>query len=101
MRCQIGDREMWQPIETAPKDRSILVFCNNGAIYAVRWGCLTDDEWVIIGGSDMDYRLPNGKLAGKRVATHWTPLPAKPESHNAAPAQHETATSAEKHNETD
>ena len=74
-----GVPDGWRDIASAPKDKPILVFVEaTGAIYLVVWGSLPDDEWVIVGGSDMDYRLPNGKLAHKRVATHWKPLPSPP-----------------------
>lgn len=68
----------WKPIETAPKDKAILVCCDSGAVFAVRWGPLADDEWVILGGSDMDYRDQQGRLMRKRVPTHWMPLPDPP-----------------------
>ena len=65
----------WQPIETAKKDGTcMLVACTNGAVYAVRWGSLPDDEWVVVGGSDLSVGCV------RRIPTHWMPLPAPPSS---------------------
>lgn len=65
----------WQPIATAPKDGTrMLVACTNGAVYAVRWGPLPDDGWVVVGGSDLSV----GRV--RRIPTHWMPLPQPPSS---------------------
>lgn len=58
---------MWQPIETAPKDRKYyLVWCPaNRMTYEVCWN--SDNFWDIIGGAAL-YEVP----------THWLPLPEPP-----------------------
>jgi len=63
----------WEPIETAPKDRYILVTGPIGyRIDQVKWGgWLLDDthNWCDLNGA----RHPNAAI------THWMPLPAPPE----------------------
>jgi hypothetical protein len=62
----------WQPIETAPKDRRILVFepgdCDEeGFIDVVHWYMGdTEDYWA-----DWDWKKSCNP-------THWQPLPAPP-----------------------
>jgi len=60
----------WRPIETAPKDVSILVHYNNGSIELIE----EDDN-------DFDWKPYNGKdetSKGVSSPTHWQPLPAAP-----------------------
>jgi hypothetical protein len=76
----IGDTyrkpEGWQPIDTAPKDRAVLVFspslgcvlCNYSKRPSKTLGY--ESDWV----SDCD----GNRLA--RQPTHWMPLPAPPEA---------------------
>jgi hypothetical protein len=63
----------WQPIETAPKDRYILVTGPIGyRIDQVCWGgWLLDDthNWCDLNGA----RHPNAAI------THWMPMPEPPE----------------------
>jgi hypothetical protein len=57
----------WQPIETAPKDRSILVYgCDS---YCVVWWYASRKSWT-----DGDYIWANGEQW-----THWMQLPDPPE----------------------
>lgn len=56
----------WQPIETAPKDRDILVF-SHGVHYCVSWF----DDGLMRGWSD-------GTLLLVPQPTVWQPLPAAP-----------------------
>lgn len=82
--------EVWQPIETAPIDKDILVVCNNfgeedrGKHFAVvRW----DDEYGVFADANLDrdddYDLD---VSGAyKYATHWMPVP-KPPSSDRRPA---------------
>jgi hypothetical protein len=57
------DPEEWRPIETAPKDREVLVF-DEGAIIVSLW---VEDEQAW---------WDNGPM--RPPPTHWRPLPAPP-----------------------
>lgn len=63
----------WQPIETAPKDKRVLVWSGQ-EIYAAHWArhMTTDDEaWVVAQwGEEGDQALVK--------PTHWMPLPEAP-----------------------
>lgn len=63
----------WQPIETAPKDGTlVLTWGDARACFAVSYWCPSDEEWMT------DFR---GKGNEQIVyATHWMPLPAPPAS---------------------
>jgi hypothetical protein len=56
----------WQPIETAPKDRTILLWVPYDAWQVCAWDEL-HKEWVSTGGLSFD-----------AVPTHWMPLPEPP-----------------------
>lgn len=73
----------WQPIETAPKDRTILVYgkpepliidgqqlvtFHKPAVYSAAWDSV-DDAFVVSGGS---------WLGPFVTPTHWQALPAPP-----------------------
>lgn len=65
---------VWQPIETAPKDKEILIY-KNGDQYCGYFAknIMTDDEgWVIANFGD------NGEQLLVRDPTHWMPLPDAP-----------------------
>lgn len=65
-------QRFWQPIETAPKDRSILVTGPDGArIDQVIWGAWDLDNTHNWCDADGD-RHPNAAI------THWMPLPEPP-----------------------
>lgn len=79
----------WQPIETAPKDRAVLV-------YPATWSEYT----ASIARWNMDQYAKNphpywrryddlGKvtISRERTPTHWMPLPAPPLTDNAAPLE--------------
>ena len=74
--CAICKRPLWQPIDTAPKDRSILVTGPDGLrIDQVIWGGWALDNthnWCDADGA----RHPNAAI------THWMPLPAPPKMEN-------------------
>lgn len=70
----------WQPIETAPKDRRILVITKRGAMYAAEWSKnpYTDHEAWLIARIDNQ----NGDCLITQ-ATHWMPLPPPPKGDQA------------------
>ncbi len=59
----------WLPIETAPKDGSLVLLCNalDGGMYV---GFYERSEWEDISGEMMEM------LIGE--PTHWMPLPEPP-----------------------
>ena len=62
----------WQPIETAPKDRAILVYISEAEIFAVvRWHPDGSDQWpwLVLGGGDRWNRS---------LVKKWKPLPPPP-----------------------
>jgi len=65
----------WQPIETAPKDGAILMFCSmHRTVFVTHWGEVEKGlyGWV-------------GEYFCSGSATHWMPLPAPPKE-----PEHET-----------
>lgn len=58
----------WQPIETAPKDRTILL--------AGKW---MFGEWEITADRYLATRFPF--VGGSNGPTHWMPLPDPPTPH--------------------
>ncbi len=60
---------VWQPIETAPRDESVLVFCDDGEGY-IQYSFYSEDLglWIHMNSGDPLYDLP----------THWMPLPPRP-----------------------
>ena len=63
------DSSSWQPIETAPKDVSILVIQTQNNIFAIAKGKNGRGNWKT-GCGRMEY------IAG---VTHWMPLPQPPD----------------------
>lgn len=69
----------WQNIETAPKDRDILMYCKRAGVVRGRW---KDDlhaktprpYW----GNDREY-LFGVRATREDQPTHWTPLLTAPE----------------------
>lgn len=65
----------WQPIETAPRDREILIYSPEyDEQFVAFWGVCPDDgdsQWVVARSKDMVVIVRN--------PTHWLPLPAAPE----------------------
>lgn len=57
----------WQPIETAPKDGTEILTCDNGCGYSVRYWGEGEDEGMAW--------LP--RIRGV-FPTHWMPLPEAP-----------------------
>lgn len=79
---RVIDAQRWRPIETAPKDGTMLLVCEPGCGYALcyyKWrerGC--EGLWADPGGG---YMHP----------THWRPLPEWPRSVLASQAKSEQA----------
>jgi len=64
----------WQPMETAPKDRAVLLW--NGAVNVGEWGGVIEDWLALIEGDIVAF--DNGDLARVHAPTHWMPLPDPP-----------------------
>jgi hypothetical protein len=63
----------WRPIQTAPKDRSILLHTAYGLTYCGRWrsGTIGEPQEAVVA-----WRCDSsGRFA---TPTHWMPLPAPP-----------------------
>jgi len=61
----------WQPIETAPKDGSVILICGSSPKYFVadvKW----DGEWFLFSPEKDQYTEPCF------AASHWQPLPTPP-----------------------
>jgi hypothetical protein len=67
----------WKPIESAPRNKRVLVVSDMGNIYAAQWAQnpFTDDIKYKI--ADLD----NGESLLVN-ATHWQPLPEPPKDVN-------------------
>ena len=71
----------WQPIETAPKDRTEFIGFDGVGVFCYSWQAEPDDDdhtgWCIacysFGGVLYDLHSVPG-----RAPTHWMPLPAPP-----------------------
>lgn len=65
---------VWQPIETAPMDRDVLLFAaETGEQFAAFYGTAMEDgdeQWVFARGKDIAFIVRN--------PTHWQPLPPPP-----------------------
>ena len=57
----------WQPIETAPKDGTMILAFGKQEIYLIFW---VKGYWI---NREYDYLVPNDTY------THWMPLPNPPE----------------------
>lgn len=66
----------WQPIETAPKDGRDVLLSEGRTVWV--------DEWII-NGPDSCWMMCD-QWEEPATPTHWTPLPAPPESSPAAPS---------------
>lgn len=79
------ERNGWQPIETAPRDRPVLVWNGYWGVYSSRyWEEFNDDGTLNWAG------FPHGHCDvgfGKwyPVASYWMPLPAPPNESNGEP----------------
>lgn len=62
-------KDMWQPIETAPRDGTIILAYDGCSVQSITW---REDRWV----TDWDHD-PTYEDGGS--PTHWMPLPEAPE----------------------
>ena len=74
----------WQPIETAPKDGTMLLLTNGRQVFPGWWDESYDGfPWIIV---DMAARCVSeggqtaalGNAANEGYPTHWMPLPPPP-----------------------
>jgi hypothetical protein len=68
----------WQPIETAPKDRLILVYCPHKADNGYSLYCAFYDEGNSGFRKGPRFKEPSGFY--NIPATHWMSLPAPPDA---------------------
>lgn len=70
---------IWKDIETAPKDRRILIATDN-EMYAVRWvkNFITGDEAWRIAVFESDAESSNQVLIKNGLAKAWTEAPEHP-----------------------
>jgi len=80
----------WEPIETAPKDGTIIIIARgvdvapgwfSSGMDGVEWRFLDDASESIEGCCDRELRgrvAPNGWLRESGGPTHWMPLPEPP-----------------------
>lgn len=71
----------WQPIETAPRDGSIVILARNDERYVGWWTGEKPYPWAFVDDGMLDrYGKidPNGWPAGDRGPNCWMPLPAPP-----------------------
>jgi hypothetical protein len=61
----------WQPIETAPKDKPVLIWVDGTTCIGIN---TEDDE----GPYWNEVRLDDGAWGGEIYPTHWMPLPTPP-----------------------
>lgn len=72
----------WQPIETAPKDGTIILVSDKRSVSAAYWGLAPRASGLV----DRNYPWTmldetnglNGWMDGPSGPTHWMPLPAPP-----------------------
>lgn len=69
-----GDRLEWRPIESAPKDREVLIYAEKtGEQFVAFWGTAIEDgdqQWTFARGDGISFIVRN--------PTHWMPLPEAP-----------------------
>lgn len=76
----------WRPIETAPKDGTIIIATTGEATGVCRWRCIGSIDTLNDIGGVAQFRREYGwhsvsdKLLCKHVLTHWMPLPPLPEA---------------------
>lgn len=64
----------WQPIETAPKDETVLVWVpSEGRIFAAEWVSYPFPHW------QPEYSEVFMLYEEEERATHWMPLPKPPQ----------------------
>lgn len=68
-------KEQWQPIETAPANSKILLYCPDS-------GCPTNKERIELDYAKYGRRIDNisSSMSFHSWATHWMPLPQAPQT---------------------
>lgn len=67
----------WQPIETAPKDGTLVLFaCPKRVGYSIFVGFMLEGDGFIVRGDTNRFRSFPGEW--QYSATHWMPLPPPP-----------------------
>lgn len=73
----------WQPIESAPKDGTIILIAKGRYVFAAYWsqcpmatGGSAEYPWVFLDETNG----VNGYIGDENGPSHWQPLPKPPES---------------------
>jgi hypothetical protein len=80
--CRCGNFKSWQPIDTAPKDKRVLLFYGKGVT-----GIMVVGRWVTDANVNKprpywtnDHSAAFGiRLTREMHPTHWMPMPEPPE----------------------
>ena len=81
-QLELAERELaetrreWQPIETVPKDGSLVLLSNGVDVWSAWW--VRDSVWPWVtqrGDCTANANIP----MKSKEATHWMPLPRSPE----------------------
>jgi hypothetical protein len=68
----------WQPIETAPRDRHVLV-TDGSSVEKAKWGYLWLATQTVDGKTEYIHGFHASHSVSPILATHWVPLPKPPE----------------------
>ncbi len=68
----------WQPIETAPKDGTVVILADDSSVYPQGWWRMRKG-WVFLDTNVEGPDYTNGWVKGYGP-THWMPLPDPPEA---------------------
>lgn len=77
--ARVREAQQWQPIETAPKDGTVVMVCNEDGTWIAKYvpiypsGCRAENPWFSLMLNHDHLR----KVRSYRP-THWMPLPAPP-----------------------
>lgn len=69
LSAQVQDVAGWEPIETAPKDRTIMLIWSSAWLHPIM------GYWSTVQNGWLEYASRDTKA---NIATHWMPLPAAP-----------------------
>lgn len=76
----------WQPIETAPRDGTIIILTTGDATGTGRWRCigsrdtLNDLNGIAQFKHEYGWHSVSDKRLNNQKITHWMPLPSAPEA---------------------
>lgn len=80
LRAEVGG--VWEPIETAPINESVLIYIPNAEHYGegIYRGLQVESDWLPDKPRHwMTNGMSIGRDCGSRQPTHWMPLPSPPE----------------------